>query len=92
MTDIHEFAVLVLRRAALDPEGEVEAARCVNELAIGLDVEGETERTEMTTLNLGTEATNQVIRFPGVPQSALRNTVEQSPSRVRIARYFLIPD
>lgn len=91
MTDIHEFADLVLRRAALEPEGEVEAARCVDELAVGLGVEGETERTEVTTLNLEIEATNQVIRFWGVPQSALRNAVEQSPSRAQIARYFLTP-
>lgn len=70
VTDDHDFAVLVLRRAALEPENEAECARVIREIAVQLGVEGETERATVTDLRA--EGTGQVIRFP-VSQAALKS-------------------
>ena len=82
-----EHGILNIRQAAI--ENEAEAARLVERLAAELGIEGAWERTGIT--NLGSEGTDEAIRFPNVSQAALKAAVDGSPSCDQIARYFLVP-
>lgn len=87
MSNEHEFAILNIRQGAL--ENEADAARLVEELAADLGVEDAWERTQIT--NAAAEGTDQAIRFPTASQTALKAAVDASPSRERIAHYFVVP-
>jgi hypothetical protein len=87
MSNENEFAILVIRQAALDDEAS--AARLADELAAELDIRGERERTPMT--NAAAEGTEEVIRFPAVPQAALNTAIDASTNGDQIARFFIVP-